>query len=190
MLERLADLAAGIEARNPYYRDHSQRVLQLGTQMAEALNLGDQDLRSLQWASLFHDIGMASVPESVLNKWGPLTSEERETIRAHPHLAELLFRGSVRFESALPVVLHHHERYDGQGYPNGLRGEEIPFLARILSVIDTYLALVSVRPYQPRFTQEEAIAELRNNAGTQLDPHIVEVLIGLLKGSGDPEPGS
>jgi diguanylate cyclase (GGDEF)-like protein len=190
MLKRLADLAAGIEARNPYYRDHSQRVLQLGTQLAEALNLGEQDLRSLQWASLFHDIGMASVPESVLNKWGPLTSEEREAIRAHPHLAELLFRGSIRFESALPVVLHHHERYDGQGYPNGLRGEEIPFLARILSVIDTYLALVSVRPYQPRFTREEAIAELRNNAGTQLDPHIVEVLIGLLKGSGDPERGS
>jgi diguanylate cyclase (GGDEF)-like protein len=189
MLKPLADLAAGIEARNPYYRDHSQRVLHLGTRMAEALNLGEQELRSLQWASLFHDIGMASVPESVLNKWGPLTSEERNAIRAHPHLAELLFKGSVRFESALPVVLHHHERYDGQGYPNGLRGEEIPFLSRVLSVVDTYLALVSVRPYQPRFTQEEAVAELRKNAGTQLDPNIVEVLIGLLKGSGDPEPG-
>ncbi|MBI3596301.1 MAG: diguanylate cyclase [Nitrospirae bacterium] len=190
MLKSLADLASGIEARNPYYRDHSQRVLQLGTRMAEALDLGEQDIRSLQWASLFHDIGMASVPEAILNKWGPLTLEEREAIRAHPHLAEVLFKGSVRFESALPVVLHHHERYDGQGYPKGLRGEEIPFLARVLSVIDTYLALVSVRPYQPRFTREEAIAELRRSAGTQLDPRIVEVLVGLLKDSGDPEPRS
>jgi HD-GYP domain-containing protein (c-di-GMP phosphodiesterase class II) len=131
---------------------------------------------------------MASVPESILNKWGPLSSEERETIRAHPRLAELLFRGSDHLESALPVVLHHHERYDGQGYPKGLRGEEIPFLARVLSAIDTYVALVSVRPYQPRFTREEAIAELRRSAGTQLDPHIVEVLIGLLMDSGEPEP--
>ena len=186
-LKSLADLAAGIDARTPYYRNHSQRVLNLGTRMAEALHLSERDVRSLQWASLFHDIGMASVPESILNKWGPLTPEERETIRHHPRLAELLFRGSNHLESALPVVLHHHERYDGQGYPQGLRGEEIPFLARILSAIDTYVAMVSIRPYQPRLTREEAVAELRKSAGSQLDPHIVETLIGLLSNSGDEE---
>ncbi|HUK56167.1 MAG TPA: diguanylate cyclase [Nitrospiria bacterium] len=186
ILKSLADLAARIDARTPYFRDHSQKILQLGLKMAEALNLSEQDIRNLQWASLFHDIGMASVPESILNKWGPLTFEEQEAIRAHPHLAELLFRGSARFESAIPVVLHHHERYDGQGYPNGLRGEEIPFLARVLSVIDAYLALISVRPYQPRMTHEEAVSELRKNAGTQFDPKIVEALIDLLKDSNNP----
>jgi len=179
-LKSLAELASGINARTPYFRDHSQQVLQLGLRMAEALDLSESDLKNLQWASLFHDIGMASIPESILNKWGPLTHEEREAIRNHPHLAELLFRGSVRFDSAIPAVLHHHERYDGQGYPKGLRGEDIPFLARLLSVIDAYLALVSVRPYQPRFTPEEAVAELRRNAGTQFDPQVVEVLASLV----------
>jgi diguanylate cyclase (GGDEF)-like protein len=187
MLKSLADLAAGIDARTPYYRDRSKKVLQLGVMMAEALNLSEGDIQKLQWAGLFHDVGMASIPESILNKWAPLTSEERKTIRAHPHLAELLFRGSARFESAIPVVLHHHERYDGQGYPKGLRGEEIPYLARVLSVIDTYLALVSVRPYQPRMTREEALLELKKNAGTQFDPHIVEAFAGLWKESKDPE---
>jgi diguanylate cyclase (GGDEF)-like protein len=180
-LKSLADLAAGIDARTPYYRDHSQKVLQLGLKLAEALNLNEGDIQNLQWAGLFHDIGMASIPESILNKWGPLTSEERATIRGHPQLAELLFKGSARFQSAIPVVLHHHERYDGQGYPNGLRGEEIPYLARVLSVIDAFLALISVRPYQPRMTREEALVELRKNAGTQFDPRIVEALEGLWK---------
>lgn len=182
-LKSLADLAAGIDSRTPYLRDKSQRVLNLGTRLAEALNLSESEIRSLQWASLFHDIGMASVPETILNKWGPLTDEERDVIRAHPRLAELLFRGSKYFESALPVVLHHHERYDGQGYPQGLRGEDIPFLARILSVVDTYVAMVSVRPYQPRFTHEEAIAEMKKQAGTQLDPRIVEALVTILNES-------
>lgn len=180
-LRGLADLAAAIDARTPYYRDHTRKVLQLGVKMSEALNLSEEDIQKLQWACLFHDIGMASIPESILNKSGPLTAEELKTIRAHPHLAELLFRGSVRFESAIPIVLHHHERYDGQGYPKGLRGKEIPFLARVLSVMDAYLAMTTVRPYHPLLTREEALSVLMKNAGTQFDPQIVEALAGLWK---------
>ncbi|MBI3812317.1 MAG: diguanylate cyclase [Nitrospirae bacterium] len=184
-LKGLADLAAGIDARTPYFRGHTQKVLQLGFKMADALNLSEPDKQNLQLASLLHNIGTASIPESILNKWGPLTLEERRTIQAHPLLVEMLIKGSDRFESVLPAVLYHHERYDGKGYPKGLRGEEIPFLARVISVIDAYQALVSVRPYRPRLTREQAILELKKNSGTQFDPQLVEALVGLLEESSE-----
>ena len=124
-----------------------------------------------------------SIPDTLLNKPTPLSPEEVKIIQAHPMLAQMLLKGSTQLESILPAILYHHERYDGNGYPNGLRGEEIPFLARVLGMVEAYQAMISIRPYRPKLTPQQAIEELRRNAGTQFDPHIVEAFVELLSRS-------
>lgn len=174
------DLAAAIDAKSPYTRGQTEQVVQYGDRLAEALNLNQEDKRSLQLAGLLHNIGMVSVPDRLLNKPGPLSVEERKIIQAHPGLAQMLIQGTTRLESVLPAILYHHERFDGAGYPNGLLGEEIPYLARVLGLIEAYQAMISVRPYRPRLTPDEAVKELRQNAGTQFDPRLVEIFTAIL----------
>ncbi|HUK55887.1 MAG TPA: diguanylate cyclase [Nitrospiria bacterium] len=178
------DLATAIDGKSPYTRGHTEAVVQFAMHLAEALNLGENDKKSLQLASLLHNIGMVSVPDTLLNKPGPLSLEEKKIVQAHPALAEMLAKESTQLDGVLPAILYHHERYDGHGYPNGLRGEEIPFLARVLGVVEAYQAMISVRPYRPRLTVEAAAEELRQNAGRQFDPRIVETFLRILKPSG------
>ena len=148
---------------------------------AEALNLGERDKRNLKYASLLHNIGIVGIPSKLLNKQGPLTIEERKIINSHPTLAQMLIKQTEQLTSILPTILYHHERYDGHGYPNGLKGEDIPYLARVLSVVDAYNAMISVRAYRPKLSKEQAIQELKKNAGTQFDPRITEAFIALLQ---------
>jgi len=177
----LKDLAAVIDAKSPYIKGHSEAVSEYAMRFAEVLRLGEQDKRNLQYASLLHNIGIVGIPGKLLDKQGPLTSEERKLINSHPSLAQVLIRETEQLTSVLPTILYHHERYDGHGYPNGLKGEEIPYLARVLSVIDAYNAMISSRAYRPGLSVGQAIEELRRHAGTQFDPHITAAFIAFLQ---------
>ena len=180
-LNMLKDLAAVIDAKSPYIKGHSEAVSECAMRFAEVLRLGEQDKRNLQYASLLHNIGIVGIPSKLLDKQGPLTAEERRLMNSHPSLAQVLIRQTEQLSAVLPTILYHHERYDGHGYPNGLKGEEIPYLARVLSIIDAYNAMISPRAYRPGLSGRQAIEELRRNAGTQFDPHITAAFIAFLQ---------
>lgn len=178
-------LAAAVDAKSVYTRGHSSEVTQSAMAFAEHLALTNEQKDGLRIAGLLHNLGNASVPDRILAKPGPLTEEERKVIQAHPGLAELLGREAPRFRGVAQAILYHHERWDGHGYPRGLRGEEIPRLARILGLVEAYHAMTSPRPYRRRLTRDEAIRELRAGSGTQFDPSLVERFIESL-----PTPAS
>lgn len=179
-MKTIRDLAVVIDAKSPYTRGQSDRVIEYALLLGEALNLNEQEKQSLQLASLLHNIGTVSIPDTLLNKPGPLSAEEKRIIQAHPALAQMLIKGSSKLETVLPAILYHHERYDGNGYPNGLKGDEIPFLARVLGVVEAYHAMISIRPYRPKMSPQEAIQELQRNSGTQFDPAVVRTFIEAL----------
>ena len=157
---------------------HHRRVVELVEGLADALGLPADSRSNLRIAAGFHDLGELGLPPGLCNKKGPINSHERTIIQTHPVVSETLLRRSFQIGSVLKAVLHHHERYDGTGYPSGLAGEEIPVLARIIAVADTFDALTSPRPYRPEpLSAKEAFAELRREAGFQLDPVLVEAFI-------------
>ncbi len=180
-MKTLRDIASVVDAKSPYMAGHTEGVLRYAMFFAESLNLQDIEKKNLEFASLLHNIGTVSLPSKLLNKPGPLTPEERKVIHSHPGVAQLLIKQSEQFQQVLPAILYHHERYDGKGYPNGLKGEEIPYLARMLCIVDSYFAMISVRSYRPRMTKAEAIEELRQNAGSQFDPEMVKAFTALLE---------
>ncbi|MBI3621240.1 MAG: diguanylate cyclase [Nitrospirae bacterium] len=173
-LKMVNDLAMAIDAKSPYLRGHSEAVAKMATAFAERLDVGSTQKESLMIASLLHNIGTIAIPDHILNKVGPLTDEERRIVHAHPAVAEALLTKVPYLEQVIPAIICHHERYDGTGYPKGLKGEEIPLLARVLTVVVAYHAMRSVRPYRRRLTHEEAVAELKKYAGKQFDPKIVD----------------
>lgn len=179
-LESMRALASAVDAKSPYTRGHSDEVTRYAMLIGTSLGLSEGEKESLRIASLLHDIGTVSIPANILNKPGPLNPEEIKIIQAHPQLAEMMLKKAPQLDTVLPAVLYHHERFDGNGYPDGLKGEEIPYLARILAVVEAYHAMISVRPYKKKMTHDEAMAELKRNAGRQFDPGIVEAFIKLI----------
>jgi putative two-component system response regulator len=143
-------LAVAMEARDPYTKGHSTRVSKLSVDFVSFLGLPETDHKEMKKAGILHDIGKICLSESLLRKPGPLTREEVEMIKTHAILGEELCRPLVSMRKILPSIRHHHERWDGSGFPDGLRGEEIPLMARILSIVDSFDAMVSVRPYRDR----------------------------------------
>jgi diguanylate cyclase (GGDEF)-like protein/putative nucleotidyltransferase with HDIG domain len=159
---------------------HSRQVAEWSAAVAEHLGLGDDDVLRVRLGGWLHDVGKIAVPDGILTKPGRLTEEEWDTIRTHPTVGDELLRNFPELSPACDAVRHHHERYDGNGYPDQLAGEEIPLDARIVGAIDAYCAMTTARPYQSPRSSGEAIKELRRCAGTQFDPVIVDALIAVL----------
>ncbi|HHV63355.1 MAG TPA: HD domain-containing protein [Firmicutes bacterium] len=170
----LSIFAKVIDAKHQYTAGHSERVAEYAVRIGKAMGLKPSELREIEAAGLLHDTGKVSVPRSVLDKSGKLTADELRIIRGHPRLT-LDIIGSIRgFGEVARIAGYHHERYDGKGYPDGLKGADIPLGARILAVADTLDAVTSGRPYQRVMSCQEALELLRRNAGTQFDPQVVE----------------
>ncbi len=165
-------LAAAVEAKDEYTGGHIQRVHDLGLLLADVMLTGERDPQ-FAYGLLLHDIGKLAVPDAVLNKPGPLDDEEWRQVRQHPTQGVRILSGVPFLGGALDVVRHHHERWDGSGYPAGLRGEQIPLWARMFAVVDTVDAVTSDRPYREARPLEAAIDELRQAAGSQFDPACV-----------------
>ncbi len=174
-LAAVKSLASALEARDHYTRGHSENVTDLAVATAEAMGLGAETVLTLRTAGLLHDVGKLGIPDEVLHKQTQLTEQEWELIRAHPAVGASLLSSTLLPQEIVPVVEHHHEHYDGTGYPHGAAGDEIPLTARILAVADAYDAMTSPRPYRPAMTHEQALAELRAQAGAQFDPEVVKV---------------
>ena len=168
-------LVYAIEAKDVYTRGHSERVSRYCMLMAGHLQLEENQKSNLHWASILHDVGKIGIPEAILTKPDRLTDEEYRTIKDHPQKGYTILQPLDQLSDSLPSILHHHERYDGGGYPRGLKGEAIPLLARIIAVADTFDAITSDRAYRPARTPQEAMAIIKEVAGTQLDPQLVEV---------------
>nr|PZN32279.1 MAG: hypothetical protein DIU67_08410 [Actinomycetota bacterium] len=157
---------------------HVHRVSDLAVNLGTGLGLEGEDLKRLALAGVLHDVGKIHLDPGILGKPGPLTEEERELMRRHPELGFAMTRNRLDPKVA-EAILYHHERYDGNGYPFGLRGPEIPILSRVILVADAFDAMTSVRAYQPALPVEYAVDEIRRNSGTQFDPGVVEVFLDL-----------
>ena len=174
-------LAEAIEAKDRLLSEHSDLVSTYVTATAEQLGLDSQARERLGFASLLHDVGKIGISESILLKPGPLTPEERSVVELHPRIGARLVEQVPALRSLTPSILHHHERWDGEGYPSRLRGEEIPLEARIICVADCFSAMVADRPYRRGMSHDDACAELERCAGTQFDPEIVRVFVAQVR---------
>jgi putative two-component system response regulator len=170
-------LALAVEKRDPYTEAHAERVADSARRVGLSLGVSEEMLGPLYRGGLIHDVGKIGVPDAVLLKRGPLDENETRLMRQHPTIGADIVAGLPSAEHVLPVIRHHHERFDGGGYPDGLRGQQIPWLARIVAACDAYDALVNDRPYRPRRSREEAIAVLMNGAGSQWDPEVVDAFL-------------
>ncbi|HEU0012795.1 MAG TPA: HD domain-containing phosphohydrolase [Longimicrobium sp.] len=177
-------LADAVEAKDPYTHGHCEMASRYARLVAERLELADYDSALVCYAALLHDVGKIGVSDGVLHKPGPLLPEEMELMRAHVRVGHDLLCTIPALRAVADVVLHHHEWYDGAGYPDGLRGEQIPMPARIVAAVDAYCAMVTRRSYKEAYTREHARAELLRCAGTQFDPDVVQALLAVLD---DPE---
>lgn len=177
-LDMLTALAAAQDAKDPYMRGHSERIKQYAVKIAQALKLPNEEIEVLEYAAILHDIGKIAVSDVILQKPGRLTAEEMTEVRKHPLVGSEILGQLTLLRSEQPAVRYHHERFDGKGYPDGLKKEHIPLGARILCVADSFDAMTSKRPYRDSLTIEQAQKELDRCKGTQFDPAIVEAFKG------------
>jgi response regulator RpfG family c-di-GMP phosphodiesterase len=168
-----------IEARDPYTKQHSSRVTELALRIGKEVGCSDEQLDLLHFAGHLHDIGKLGIPDSILLKPGPLTEQEFEAIKRHPVIGANIVGHLGLLTAEQRIILHHHERWDGKGYPDGLSGKSIPFLSRILAVADTHDAMASDRAYRKRLADEVVLETIRQNAGTQFDGEVVEAFLAL-----------
>jgi len=181
MLASITSLAQALEARDPYTRGHSENVAKIVVGMAELTQLEPAELETLRIGAKLHDIGKIGIPDSLLLKDGPLSKMEVKIFQRHPIIGADILSPIVSLAEMIPVVLHHHERFEGGGYPNGLKGEEIPLWSRMTAVADTYDALTTDRPYRRGFPQEKALQIITEVRGTQLCPECTDLCFRWIK---------
>ncbi|MBI4459291.1 MAG: response regulator [Acidobacteria bacterium] len=180
----LFTLALSIEAKDPYTEGHCERLSQYSVALANRLGLPKEQQEALRWAGIVHDIGKVAVSENILQKPGPLTPEERKIMEQHTVVGDRICAPLKSFQDVLPVIRHHHERMDGTGYPDGLKGDEIPLTARILTVVDIYDALTTDRPYHKALPREDAFRQMREEVKRGWwDGSLVDELEALLRDS-------
>ena len=180
-LDTIRTLAATIDAKDPYTLGHSERVSHLAVQLARKLDFAETEIEYLEYAAILHDIGKIGIEDRILGKKDRLTDEEYDKIKEHPVIGASII-GSIEFlQKCSQTVLHHHERYEGGGYPHGLKGEEIPRTARLLAVVDAYDAMNSDRPYRKKLSENDILEEIERESGKQFDPAIARTFISLIK---------
>ena len=184
-MESIQTVRYTVEAKDTYTRGHSDRVSEYSVLIGKKLGLPDEDIRRLQIGGLFHDVGKIGVPDSILQKEGKLSDDEYSQIKDHPTIGVHILSSASIFQDILPIVKHHHERYDGRGYPSQLKGEDIPYLARIAAVADSFDAMTSKRVYRDSLPMDVVISEFEKNKGTQFDPNIADAFLDILKNDYD-----
>ena len=179
-MESIETLRFTVEAKDPYTRGHSDRVSEYSVLIGKKLGLSESDLKILKLGGLFHDIGKIGVPDSILLKESKLTDDEYSEIKNHPTIGAHILSNATIFRDILPIVKHHHERYDGNGYPGKLKGEDIPYLARIAAVADSFDAMTSKRTYRDSLPLDVVKSEIERCKGTQFDPAIADAFLDIL----------
>ena len=180
-MESIETLRYTVEAKDTYTRGHSDRVSSYSVLIGQKLGLSDEDINTLRIGGLFHDIGKIGVPDSILQKDAKLTDDEYSEIKNHPAIGAHILSNATIFKDIIPIVKHHHERYDGFGYPGKLKGEDIPYLARIAAVADSFDAMTSKRTYRNSLPLDVVISEFERCKGTQFDPNLADVFLDILK---------
>ncbi len=181
VLGSIKSLVMLLDTKVPQAYTHSPHFSRLVLAIAEKMHLDERDLRSLEYASMLHDAGKADIPLKILTKTKKLSSREYTIIKTHPKMGAKILRPLLAIKPAIPIITHHHEKFDGTGYPSGLKGDQIPLGARIMSVADAFEAMVFGRPYRQRKNIEEALSEIKKHSGTQFDPKVVEAFFRALK---------
>lgn len=184
-LDMVQTLRYTVEAKDSYTRGHSDRVSEYSVLIGEKLELSEEQIKTLRIGGLFHDIGKIGIPDSILLKPGKLTDDEYSEIKNHPAIGAHILGAAKTFQDIVPIVKHHHEKYDGNGYPSRLKGQEIPILARIAAVADTFDAMTSRRSYRGPIDIENVKEEIKRCEGIQFDPQIAEVFLEILNNDFD-----
>lgn len=181
LITSIKTLISVINAKDRYTYGHIERVVFYCRLLADKLNLNEEDRNALIYGAYMHDIGKINIAKEILVKQMPLNNDEWETLKLHPANGVEIIEPVKSLENSIPLILHHHERYDGKGYPDNLKGEDIPYLARVLTVVDSFDAMTSNRPYNKRKTYKEAIDELVRCSNSQFDPDIVDAFVEIIK---------
>jgi HD-GYP domain-containing protein (c-di-GMP phosphodiesterase class II) len=183
-LSMVMALAAAIEAKDSYTHGHSTKVMEYAVKIAIEMDMSEEEIETVRYAGLLHDIGKIGIKDVILTKKELLTPEEVDELHRHPEYGANIMERVELLKDIAPLTLYHHEKYDGTGYPLGLKGDQIPLGARILAVADTYDAMIADRPYRNAFPFDYVKKEMKKAAGTQLDPEIVKVFFEILKREG------
>lgn len=182
----VAALANAVEAKDAQTERHCERLALLAARLGGRLGLSSAELDAVTYGALLHDVGKIGVPDRVLTKAGPLTEDEWELVRRHPEIGERICAPLESFAAVGTMIRHHHERWDGTGYPDGLRGEATPLGARIVGIVDAFDAMIHDRPYRRALTTEQALEELRRGAGRQFDRQLIRIFVDEIAGAGGP----
>ncbi len=178
-LQTVLLMANTIEARDPYTHQHINRVREIALIFGKTLGWSEASLTILEFGSILHDIGKIVVPKKILNKQGPFTKEEWAIMRQHPEVGAKMLKGITHLKPAIPFVLAHHEHWDGQGYPYGLKGEQIPLEGRVMAIVDVYEALTCDRPYHKKSSKETALAMIKEKSRSHFDPFLVHKFLSI-----------